>query len=268
MKRHLLLMCLVLLPGTAVAQSTATITANAPIYIAAEVTQTPLRVAAPGTQLKVLQIVGDWLQVEFNDPQFGTRVGWVQRTFVALSDASLRPMDLSVPETAAYASQTDGTGGTFPGTETAFGWSFIHWSDFDTNSPWGWNVSVASNLAPWVGIVVDASGNYKTELFGIEDVDGMLHAVLGGPRFSLRVSPVVVPFVQFLAGYVRSDASVLDEDFGSDDLGIQPGGGVDIGGETVAGRIEVGWRTVFYEDDASTQFRLVLGVVIRSGARR
>jgi Zn-dependent protease with chaperone function len=52
-------------------RGTATVTANAPIYIAAGVSATPLRVAAPGTVLKVLRQQGDWLEVEFNDPQWG-----------------------------------------------------------------------------------------------------------------------------------------------------------------------------------------------------
>jgi hypothetical protein len=79
-----------------VTKETATVTANAPIYIGAEVSQTPLRVAAPGTVLKVLQQQGDWTQVEFNDPQLGPRVGWVQRWLLTFN-TGVQPMDLSVP---------------------------------------------------------------------------------------------------------------------------------------------------------------------------
>ena len=76
--------------------STATVTANAPIYINPAVSPTPLRVAAPGTVLRVKGQEGDWLQVEFNDPQWGPRVGWVQSEFVRVSRPDLEPMDLSV----------------------------------------------------------------------------------------------------------------------------------------------------------------------------
>ena len=80
------------------AQQFATVTTNAPIYAAAEETPTPLRVAAVGSRLRVLSTVGDWVQVEYTDPQLGRRVGWVLRHYISLTSQDLRPMDLSVPE--------------------------------------------------------------------------------------------------------------------------------------------------------------------------
>ena len=70
-----LLFCLI--STTASAQQFATVTTNAPIYAAAQETPTPLRVAAVGTRLRVLSTDGDWVEVEYNDPQLGRRVGWV-----------------------------------------------------------------------------------------------------------------------------------------------------------------------------------------------
>ena len=105
MRRHIgillaLLMVLNLGATAASAQTftrgTATVTANAPIYIGPAASPTPLRVAAPGTVLRVVGQEGDWLQVEFNDPQWGPRVGWVQRTYVQVRVPELEPMDLSV----------------------------------------------------------------------------------------------------------------------------------------------------------------------------
>ena len=84
-------------------RQTATVTANAPIYIAAAVSTTPLRVAAPGTVLRVLQQEPDWIQVEFNDPQWGPRVGWVQRSLLSLSTEAPQPVAPPVPDTATYA---------------------------------------------------------------------------------------------------------------------------------------------------------------------
>jgi hypothetical protein len=52
-----------LVPAGANAQQTAVVNANAAIYAQAEVSETPLRVAAPGTLLNVLQQQGDWIQV-------------------------------------------------------------------------------------------------------------------------------------------------------------------------------------------------------------
>jgi hypothetical protein len=79
---------------------TATVTTNGPIYLSAPPTAgvPPLRTAASGTLLKVLGEKDDWLQVEFNDPQYGPRLGWIQKKFVVVDDPALRPMDLSVPK--------------------------------------------------------------------------------------------------------------------------------------------------------------------------
>src|SRR4029453_2657408 len=90
-----LLFCLV--STTADAQQFATVTTNAPIYAAAQETPTPLRVAAVGSRLRVLSTEGDWVQVEYYDPQLGRRTGWVLRHYISLTSHDLRPMDLSVP---------------------------------------------------------------------------------------------------------------------------------------------------------------------------
>jgi hypothetical protein len=72
-------------------------TEEAPVYLQPGHV-TPLRTAAPGTVFKVLSERGDWVQVEFNDPQFGRRVGWVMKKLVRLERPELKPMDLSVKE--------------------------------------------------------------------------------------------------------------------------------------------------------------------------
>src|SRR4029453_16802064 len=72
------------------AQQFATVTTNAPIYAAAEETPTPLRVAAVGSRLRVLSTNGDWVQIEYNDPQLGRRVGWDPRPHHSLTPPHLR----------------------------------------------------------------------------------------------------------------------------------------------------------------------------------
>ena len=93
-----LLICLVFLflPAVAAAQ-TASVLANAPIYVTPVVTQTPLRVAAPGTTLQVLEDQGEWAKIAYNDPQWGRRIGWVQRSTIRIKDEALQPMDVSLP---------------------------------------------------------------------------------------------------------------------------------------------------------------------------
>ena len=93
-RRFAFALCAVVLPAVVSGQTTATVSSNAPIYIRAEVTPTPLRVAEPGTRLRVLRVSDEWLQVEFGDQQFGRRVGWLQRGLVTLEgESALTPVD-------------------------------------------------------------------------------------------------------------------------------------------------------------------------------
>lgn len=62
---------------------------------------TPLRVVSAGSVLRVVAVQDDWYRVEFKDPQWGTRVGFVAVTSTrANSTASSlsEPMDLSIQE--------------------------------------------------------------------------------------------------------------------------------------------------------------------------
>jgi len=63
----------------------AIVAAAAPIYLLPDANRTPLRVAPEGSWLNVLDTAGEWYHVEFNDPQIGPRVGYVQAKFVTLS---------------------------------------------------------------------------------------------------------------------------------------------------------------------------------------
>lgn len=86
----------VCVPGSLFAQSRGVVTEVAPIYLRPDESRTPLRTAAVGTALVVLQTEGEWLQVEFEDPQFGRRVGWTRKTRVRVEAPHTTPMDLSV----------------------------------------------------------------------------------------------------------------------------------------------------------------------------
>ena len=82
--------------------ATAVATANAPVYIAPDASRTPLRTAAEGTVFTVVAEEGDWTKVQFKDPQWGIRVGYVQTRLLRIARPELAPMDLSVgpPDTA------------------------------------------------------------------------------------------------------------------------------------------------------------------------
>jgi hypothetical protein len=75
----------------------ATVTATAPIYLLPDANRSPLRTATVNTILRVLEGKGEWFKVEFQDPQYGPRQGYVLATNVRLQIAALyEPMDLSV----------------------------------------------------------------------------------------------------------------------------------------------------------------------------
>jgi hypothetical protein len=95
----LVVACIVAVPSGQTTRDVATVTANAPIYIGAAFSQTPLRVAAPGTVLKVRQQQGDWIEVEFSDTRWGARVGWVQQAMLTFNTGT-PPMDLAPPSSA------------------------------------------------------------------------------------------------------------------------------------------------------------------------
>jgi len=59
-------------------------TATTPIFLRADATLKPLRQLATGTRLRILDQTADWVHVEFDDAQFGRRVGYVQKAFVRI----------------------------------------------------------------------------------------------------------------------------------------------------------------------------------------
>jgi hypothetical protein len=79
-------------PGGRIRAVTAT---AAPVYVLPDAERTPLRTLPPGTRLRVLREQGDWLRVEFDDPWWGPRVGYIERKLVEITedDEPARPRD-------------------------------------------------------------------------------------------------------------------------------------------------------------------------------
>jgi hypothetical protein len=57
-------------------------TATAPVFLRPDTSLTPLRQLPAGTRLRVLDQTNDWVHVEFEDRQYGRRVGYIQKAFV------------------------------------------------------------------------------------------------------------------------------------------------------------------------------------------
>ncbi|HEX7086419.1 MAG TPA: hypothetical protein VF198_08655 [Vicinamibacterales bacterium] len=101
MEHLLIVMAVLVLAAPAAAQGpapTAVAVEQAPVYVAPDVSRTPLRVAAQGTVFKVLAEEGEWTRVQFQDPQWGPRTGYVQTRALRFQRPDLTPMDLSVRE--------------------------------------------------------------------------------------------------------------------------------------------------------------------------
>ena len=82
------------LASSAFAQE-AIVTADAPIFVRPGAT-VPLRTAAAGTVLRMVAQDGEWVQVQFNDPRWGLRTGWVRAELLDVGRDERTPMDLSV----------------------------------------------------------------------------------------------------------------------------------------------------------------------------
>jgi hypothetical protein len=260
---------------------------SAPIFVSPDAGLTPLRVAKEGSALNVIATEGNWYRVEFQDPQFGRRVGYLEKRHVTALAPPRReeaPLDLTVAESrpaslvAAVQEQPTGVrsssprSSVFPAWETSANWGLLH--DDGETSRLGWNTSAAGSVTPWLSVIGEFGGNYETdEDFG---VSAQLHSFMGGMRFIGRfANGRVNPFGQFLGGVEYGHVSGRLTDFGSVPLdsatsfAIQPGGGVDIGlSESIALRMQVDFRTTFYDGDgASTRFRFAPGIVIRAGRK-
>lgn len=93
---RLLLLFVLLVPAPVFAQE-ATVTTAGPIYLLPDADRIPLRTAAPNTRLRVLEEAPDgWVKVEFRDPQFGVRTGYIEARHLRIHRPELEPIDLSI----------------------------------------------------------------------------------------------------------------------------------------------------------------------------
>jgi len=75
------------LPGAmpATAGTAGFTTAETPVYIRPDATRQPLRTLPQSTPVRVLEELGDWVRIEFQDAQWGRRVGYAQRKTIQLT---------------------------------------------------------------------------------------------------------------------------------------------------------------------------------------
>ena len=155
--------------------------------------------------------------------------------------------------------------GEFPPLEFSAAYAFLRdGEDFDL--PLGWAASAAKNLRPWLGVVGDVSGSYRTD----EGVRYNIHTFLGGARLSLR-RRTLSPYGEALFGLSRSSVSFDQgsipgfETGSSSDFAYQFGAGVDIRWRPgLAFRTGLDLRNIAAPEGTATQVRFIAGVVFGS----
>jgi len=149
-----------------------------------------------------------------------------------------------------------------PKLEVSGGYAFLRdLGDEATSLPLGWNVSLARNFTPSLGVVGDVGGSYKSE----EGIDFSEHAFLGGARYSFR-DDGVVPYVEGLAGMIRSSVSSGTAGTSAWDFGLQAGVGLHYGiKDNLSVRAALDLRNIFSEGESYQQLRILAGVTYAFG---
>jgi hypothetical protein len=257
------------------ATQTVTLTSDAPVFMTPNENETPLRVGKQGSVLRFVSLSGDWVQIEFEDPQFGRRGGYVQTKYVRIdSPTSSRPASPQPPRPAPRAPQpavpqpglrNAGRGIAEQHGEVAVGYTFMR----DSNGTWpvGITGSSAWLVHPGIDIVVEAQYARGTFDLPVGKIDGNIWTVLAGPRFSIgsRYGDRPHPLFQVLAGVATPKAY-----FGSfatksiTGLGVQPGFGVDIPlNRAVAIRPQVDWLYCRLDGEDTNAARVNVNVAFR-----
>lgn len=81
------------LPSMAQSQtlSTGVLTSNAPVFLLPDATRVPLETLVKGTTVRILQRQGDWYRIEFRDPRFGERTGYVRAENITVQPSAKPP---------------------------------------------------------------------------------------------------------------------------------------------------------------------------------
>jgi Outer membrane protein beta-barrel domain len=111
-----------------------------------------------------------------------------------------------------------------PRAEVSMGYSFLRLGGTGGMNQNGGDISIAGNVNRWFGVVGDLGG-YHSSPFG-ESLD--TYTFLIGPRFSLRRSEKISPFVQVLVGGAHLAAGAGGFSASVTPFVMSAGGGVDL----------------------------------------
>jgi opacity protein-like surface antigen len=141
----------------------------------------------------------------------------------------------------------------------------------------GWDTSVTGNVNKWFGLTANFSGHYGSEQNGIVLEKEQAHSFLFGPRFAIRKSKRVTPFVYALFGGVRfkdrltislpsGPLSVSVSDTG---FNMALGGGLDVrvNDHLAIRAFQIDYLRPNFFGEAHNRGRLAFGVVFRFGKK-
>jgi hypothetical protein len=168
--------------------------------------------------------------------------------------------------TGSPPTETAKTGLHVPRYEVSVGWS--SYNGIGGELPFAWSVSLAHSLTPSVGLVADIGGGYSREAGPDWSNRTLCTTALTGLRASWREGPPVVPYMQLLVGYFRTDDWWDKSHRVSGGFGYLPAAGVDIGRGRVAFRFELGLNRIYGPTGVYGGMRMVVGAVIRSKRTR
>ena len=268
------LLVVVMLFATPVAaqRRTVTVTASAPIFVTPSANQPPLRVAPAGAVLGLLETNADWTHVEFEDPAFGRRVGYIQTKNLRINPAAPSTAAPAANSPAPQPAQTAAARTPEPPVpqhgDLAVGYVFMHRDD--VSLPWGIAGSGGWRLHPNVDVVVEAQFTHGNSDVLVPGSDANVWTVVAGPRVwsGARYGQRVRGFVEGLAGVLRKDGATDALDTGSSTtmtgFGVQPGFGVDVRvARAFAVRPEFGVLYGRVEGQNTTDIRFNVNVVFR-----
>ena len=162
---------------------------------------------------------------------------------------------------AAYVAAQDA-----PPVEVAAGYAFLNDRDSAYTFPAGWMVSVGAHVTPWLDLVADGGGSYKTLSIPGDRPQFKVYSVMGGPRVRFAHVNPISPFAQVLFGAARATTTVVDLRDVVTDFAYQPGAGLDVAlRRDLAARFEVDYRIIRAESQNSKEWRIVLAAVLGIG---
>ena len=100
----LLMLAVLATPEQASAQGATRVVVSAtaaPVLVKPDPAMVPLRMAKEGSVLTVIAAEDAWYRVEFQDPQYGRRVGYIEKRHVSVMAPAQQAIDLSVPESGS-----------------------------------------------------------------------------------------------------------------------------------------------------------------------